>query len=54
MAALMLFAIESHSSSQRPWPNQALERTATRREKEVEMLSRLAVEMKTCAPGGGR
>jgi hypothetical protein len=27
MAALMLFAIESHSSSQGAWPNQALERT---------------------------
>jgi hypothetical protein len=30
MAALMLFAIESHSSSQRAWPNQALELTAAR------------------------
>jgi hypothetical protein len=29
--------------------NQALELTADRREKKVEMLSRLAVEMKTSA-----
>ncbi len=27
MAALMLFAIESHSSSQRPCPNQSLKPT---------------------------
>jgi hypothetical protein len=30
MAALMLCAIKSRSSWQRAWPNQALERTATR------------------------
>jgi len=30
MAALMLFAIESHSSSQRPCPNQSMKPTAGR------------------------
>jgi hypothetical protein len=35
-------------------PNQTLERTADQREKEVEMFSRLAVEMKTCVPVNGR
>jgi hypothetical protein len=34
--------------------NQALERTADRRTKKVEMLIRLAVEMKTCALVSGR
>jgi hypothetical protein len=45
--------MESAVSTQN-WPNQALERTADRRIKKVEMLSRLAVEMKTCAPVSGR
>ena len=35
-------------------PNHSLESTADRREKEVEMLSRLAVEMKPCALVSGR
>ena len=34
--------------------NQTLERTVDRRMKEVEMLSRLIVEMKTCALVSGR
>ena len=33
MAALMLFAIESHSSSQRPCPNQSMKPTAPRQNK---------------------
>ena len=33
MAALMLFAIESHSSSQRPCPNQSMKPTAHRQNK---------------------
>jgi hypothetical protein len=35
-------------------PNQALERTADRRMKKVEMLIRRDVEMETCALVSGR
>ncbi len=38
MAALMLFAIESHSSSQRPCPNQSMKPTAPFRHKLTQSL----------------
>jgi hypothetical protein len=53
MVALMLFAIESHSSSQRAWPNQALERTAARRMFRFQMTKTVSVEAARDL-GGGR
>jgi hypothetical protein len=38
MAALMLFAIESHSSSQRPCPNQSMKPTASLQNKLTHSL----------------
>jgi hypothetical protein len=52
MAALMLFAIESHSNSQRAWANQALARTATGRMFIFQMI-RTVLAKATLAFGGG-
>ena len=48
------FRVHSHQMIFTSASNQALERTADRREKKGEMLSRLAVEIQICAPVSGR
>ena len=53
MAALMLFAIESHSSSQRAWPNQALERNRHPALVHISEIKAVLVKARL-ALGGGR
>jgi hypothetical protein len=53
MAAQMLCAIKSRSSWQRTWPDQALERTATRCVFIFQMIKAILVKA-TLALGDGR